>query len=149
MSEELQRHRYEPEFTTCFDIFQAAGYRFRLDFDDEVLIESPAELDRDALDKLLRRSLYQIQVRLRSQGRRNLQVFVGGPLAGKPHKGTGRLDGKMFVHIGPRQWACYQHTLVALEGIGYTVSDDPRLYFRGLATSEKNARNGKYIEASR
>jgi hypothetical protein len=29
------------------------------------------------------------------------------------------------------------------------VSDDPRLYFRWLATSEKNARNGKYIEASR
>ena len=150
MSTEPQRKQYEPNVTiNVFDLLTTMGYRFSLDFDDEVLIEKPETLDLSKMDEMVQNALWQIQCRLRGQRSRSLRGFVGGPLAGRNHKGPNRVDGKLFMKIGPKQWACYQHQLERLEGIGYTVSDDPRLYFRGMATSEKNARQGRYIEARR
>lgn len=150
MSNQPQRKQYEPNVTiNAFDLLTTMGYRFSLDFDDEVLIEKPERLDLSKLDEMLQNALWQIQCRLRGQRSRSLRVFVGGPLAGRNHKGTNRLDGKLFVKLGPREWACYQHELTKLEGIGYAVSDDPRMYFRGMATSERKCRQGIFGKSER
>lgn len=150
MSDDLPRKHYDLNLSVnAFDVLTSLGYRFSLDFDDEVLVERPDELDRSKIDELIERSMWQIQCRLKNQRRKGLSVFVGGPLAGRSHKGSGRLDGKLFVNVGPKQWAVYQHELQPVAGIGFAVGDDPRLYFRGLATSERNARQGRYIEAKR
>jgi hypothetical protein len=150
MSDDPPRKHYELSLAVnAFDVFTGLGYRFSLDFDDEVLVEQPEELDRSKLNELIEQSMWQIQCRLKSKQRKQLSVFVGGPLAGKTHKGSSRLDGKMFVKLGPKRWAVYQHAMQPVAGVGQAVGDDPRLYFRGTSTSERNAREGRYIEAKR
>jgi hypothetical protein len=143
------RHEYRPQYTNVYEILTAAGYRFSLDFDDEVLVESPEQLDRDGIDKVMQKAMYSIQCRLRSDRRVDQQVFVGGPLAGQRHGDQVRLDGKMFVKLGPKRWACYGKPIVKLAGIGYVPADDPRLFFLGIASSQRNAKLGQYIEAPR
>ncbi len=147
MTDEPARHQYPQELTSTWDFLIAAGYRFSLDFDDEVMVEYPEELDRAAIEQVLQKALYGIQCRLRVSRRRLQQVFVGGPLAGQPHRDGTRSDGRMFVKIGPKRWACYARQMKKVAG-GYLESDDPRLYFLGIATSERNARESRYVESA-
>jgi hypothetical protein len=143
-----ERHPYNQTFVSPVEIFEAAGYRFSLDFDDEVLIDAPEQINREQLEAVIQKALYGIQCRLRTMRTRGLQVFVGGPLSGQRHGDNIRMDGRMLVKLGPKQWACYRREIVELGEGRYTCSEDPRQYFQGMATSERNAKAGKYIEAS-
>jgi hypothetical protein len=58
----------------------------------------------------------------------SMQIFMGGPLNGQRHDHYGH-GQTIAVRLGPAKWAAYE--------IG---NDQRRAWFRGLATSEKKAR---------
>ena len=75
--------------------------------------------------------------------KRRMRVLLGGPFNNQPYfdrktisfsnvSNSGPYKLRHWRNVGKAQWAVY-------EGDGI---EDPRLFFRGFATSEKKARNG-------
>lgn len=110
------------------DFLRALGFRFGEDWDGEVLIEPPAEIDVDAMSELVRRFAPGIKQRLHFEGQKAKAVCVGGPKNGQPYYGFA-LHRPLLFHLARAQWVVYR----------VKSYDDPRAWYVGMATSRKKA----------
>jgi len=115
-----------PVLTDGVRLLEHLGFSFPMDFDGDVLIESPSEVRvSDIVALLLERGNKEIVDRtIRFRARRNMRVCVGGPMNGQRHDGR-FWSCELLYHLGRAEWAAY------------LVSPDGRAYFVGMATSKK------------
>lgn len=117
-------------------LLEIIGVHLSIDFDGQLIASSYEEIRHDVLA-----FLYHNQLPLRHKFERRRmkaqQMFVGGSLAGKPHT-HGNVSAKHVVieRIGKAHWEVYESRDWA----------DPRLYFMGRSTSEKNAKERKFVK---
>jgi len=112
--------------------FLRRHFGVQFSFDNPELTEFTMKArDIKAVELLTVLSFYKkpIQVRLRYERARNLMVCVGGPFNGCRHT-NGYVHGRrIFFRLERGEWAVYE--------LG---DDNKRAWFRGLATSQANAR---------
>lgn len=131
-----------PIILDVVSLAELVGYRFPMDWDGEVSIEPPSEIDQRVLTAYLIDRLDQIGDRIRGRAYRALHHYVGGPLNGQRHdfyyQGVWAQDASqrwvetdlpylVEVHIGLAEWAVYR------------IEPDGRAFFVGMATSKKKA----------
>lgn len=118
--------------------FLRSHFGLKVSFDDPELKTLKIEarsIDGKDLEKAL--SFYEEAIlrELQYERQRNLQVCVGGPMNGKRHNAFCRREVLRFK-LGKARWAVY-----------VVGSGDGRAFFRGYATSERNARRLKLLPA--
>ena len=101
------------------------GFKFTLDWDDELGIEEPGEIiEVGRIMWIVDQCRDRIRDVMRNRNHWLMRQFVGGPLNGRPHN----LYRSGGVKIGPKKWAAYR------------VKRDGRAFFQGMTTSEAKAK---------
>lgn len=121
---------------------RALGFEFHIDYDCELLIEKPDEVSVDDVLEALGawrenwRGILARQVKYEGQCER--REFCGGPLHGQRHSVDYHLMYHHFrgYHLARAKWAVYE------------FQPDGRAFFRGYATSERKARDGRFVRSS-
>ncbi len=104
------------------------GLRYWLaDPEGETIGLETRDISADELRTVLKGYTDAIKRRMYFENRKQMQIFVGGPVNGRRHFKFGK-DTTIAVHIGRAKWAVYV--------IG---EDHLRAWFRGYATSQKKA----------
>lgn len=133
MSERLEWMAQRGMVAFELDFLRELGFEFGLDYDGEVLIDPPAEIDPYRMTELVRMFGRGIGHRLDCERYRRLRVCVGGPCDGQPHEHRGP-ESPLLFHLGRGRWAVYRvHCYV------FELNRDPRAWFVGEAASKKKA----------
>jgi hypothetical protein len=115
------------------NFIRALGVQVGLDFDDELLIETPDSISRDTILATLKPYRTDLTQSLKAEGLFLRSYHFGGPLDGQPHAYSRWGNPYHAVHVARAKWAVYQ------------VDRDQRALFRGYATSERKAKRGEYV----
>jgi len=115
------------------DFMRELGFEFGLDWDGQLLIESPESLSVEHLCGLIKQYSGGIKRRLYFEGENAKHVLVGGLLNGRKYDRGGFLNHPICYHIQRGVWAVYM----------VKSHDDPRAWFIGTATSKKKAKQLK------
>lgn len=115
---------------SILEFLEMCGFEFELDYDDELIITAPTELD----PQKIRQWLWQkhdghIVSLLKLRAEVDRWRLVGGPCHGRRHW---KDPGDYVVHrVARAKWSVYK------------VWPDGRAVFCGYASSEKKARRGE------
>jgi hypothetical protein len=123
---------YLPDVVT----FLRSHFGVEFSFDDSELTEvriAARDIKKGELLTVLKTYAEGIALRLRIQREWLLHSCVGGPMNGEHHEGLAKGDGVLF-HLSRGRWAVYE-----------VAADGCRAFFRGIATSQKNAIREKFI----
>ena len=115
------------------DFLRILGFEFDLDWDNELTIECPEEIDMELFVTWLRKFVPAIKQRLKFEGIRAKECFVGGPYNGQEYFNYIPPNNPLCLHIKRAKWAVYMTK----------SSDDPRAWFMGYATSKKKGKELK------
>jgi hypothetical protein len=117
------------------ELLECFGITVTVDYDGQLILHSD-EIP-DVVGQFVFRNQVAIKKRFERIRARSQQMFVGGSLAGKGHQ-YGRICEGHAVNerICKGHWETY-------ESRDYS---DPRLYFVGRSTSEKNAKARKFVK---
>ena len=115
------------------DFLRVLGYEFGEDWDGELIIDSPNEINVSEITNICKQFREAIKKRLYFEGRKAKRVFVGGPLNGKTYFDA--IPNKPICrHIRRGLWAVYK----------VKNWEDPRAWFIGFASSKKKAMQGRF-----
>lgn len=115
------------------DFLRELGFAFGEDWDGEVMITPPDSVNMPQFTALVRRFERGIKTRLYFEGRKALQICVGGPKNGVPYDpGRAVWNSPILYHLKRGSWAVYAIA---------DPSEDPRARFVGYATSKTKARD--------
>lgn len=111
---------------TAQELAEAMGFRFLLDWDDQLTIQHPEEIDVEAMAQwIAANEAKSIVSRFKCAARQASSVLVGGPFAGRK---TSRRWGEICVWQRARaDWSVY------------CVAQDGKGYYAGQATSRPKA----------
>jgi hypothetical protein len=116
---------------------ETLGFEFQLDWDDELEISHPSEIQPEQVSLALRQYADYIVAYLRRRRQKALSHCIGGPFSGRRHGWYywPSFDGTRYrqfhgLNVSRAKWAVYE------------LMKDGRAYFRGYATSRKKARAG-------
>ena len=112
---------------------------------DNVLIEID-DIPAWAMQAVLMEYAEAFRVRMERERKNRMQTLMGGPFNNQPYYdrntlvflAAGKYTTRHYRHVSRGRWAVY-------EGDGF---DDPRLWFRGYAGSQRKARHGDLLPAS-
>lgn len=119
---------------------ESLGWRFGLDYDDELIVTAPENQTTDDLKEAIERQPEGVVTKLQSRRRQTLQVFADGPLHGQPYDDSGwpmllrvdervvRVETPLLQHLARARWACYR------------IGGDGRAWYVGEATSRKKGK---------
>ena len=108
------------------DLAEAMGFRFSMDWDDQLIIEPPSHVSADEMRQwIVDNAAKEIVNRFRYQAKRASSVLVGGPFCGRP---TTRTWGQI---------CCWRRERA--DWHAYCVAKDGKGYYAGPATSRKKA----------
>jgi hypothetical protein len=111
------------------DFMRALGFGFAEDWDGQVTITAPEEIEVGDVIKLMTPFHQGIKTRLYFEGQRAKSVFVGGPLNGKD---CGMMRSPFLCHLERGKWVVYKRN--------YSITNDPRAWYMGKAKNKKEAR---------
>jgi hypothetical protein len=105
------------------------GFRFRLDWDGELLIDAPAALDPQQVRAALLEHRDRLKLQVQTMAHWERHQCVGGPFNGRRH---GLCPGSTFaIRVRRGEWA------------GYVVRADGRAAYTGTAATEAAAKKPK------
>lgn len=67
------------------ELCQLLGYEFPMDWDGQISIESPGEVDARIINKFLMDNREQVERHLRCKAKNAFYVYIGGPLNHQRH----------------------------------------------------------------
>jgi hypothetical protein len=118
------------------EVLRRLGYRFSLDWDDELLIDSPASIPLAAVNQFVGTLREPLKHELVREQQTNLRRCNGGPYHGQILPGLAWLGPGLCKPIcaGRAKWAVYR------------VDDHRRPHFIGYAKSQAKGRRGHVYE---
>ena len=127
VSHRLERKRELGYLPFDLDFLREIGIEFEVDWDGELSIKFPQDTPQRIIS-IIDYFKPCIEKRLKSDNKVEQHCFVGGPLNGQRYFKYLRINRPYCRRIQRAEWAVYV----------VKSHSDPRAWFAGIATSEKN-----------